>query len=451
MGFFSSKKEGGLMDVIRCDQPEDYLIWKWSPGGEKSRKEDAIRYGSSLRVKDGEVAVFVYKQANGVMQDFIEGPYDQTIQTTNFPVLTSIVGSAFGGASPFQAEIYFINLAGNIQMRFAYKDVTMMDPRAREYKVPAMVKGSVTFNITNYREFIKKYKLVPLLTTTDLIGKIADPLKSNISTLVGGSAKRLNISIFEVDLSMMEISSTVQEQLKVQVEELYGFNVLQVNITEIKLNEEHKDYLSLAKIFRGRAEMVADEQVAATARDIEDQRQLNLDLRARANEEMQRAQKLQTETSFIGAHQLNIQGDVAKTAAQSLGQLGGSGSGFGGGMGGDGGLNPAGMMTGMMMGAAVGQGMSNMMGNMMNQVNTPQPPPPPPGAVAEFHIVNSTGAQCGPYTIVQLKQMILNGELTLETYVWKQGMATWTFAKDQPDVKVLFGTVPPPPPPMPGL
>ena len=44
------------------------------------------------------------------MQDFIVGPYDDTIKTANFPILSSIVGLAFGGESPFQAEIYFINL-----------------------------------------------------------------------------------------------------------------------------------------------------------------------------------------------------------------------------------------------------------------------------------------------------------------------------------------------------
>ena len=30
MGLLSSKKEGGMMDVIRCDE-KDYLIWKWRP------------------------------------------------------------------------------------------------------------------------------------------------------------------------------------------------------------------------------------------------------------------------------------------------------------------------------------------------------------------------------------------------------------------------------------
>ena len=105
MGLFDRKKEGGLMDVIRCDQ-ENYLVWKWRPSGEanSTKKENAIRYGSSLRVKDGELAVFVYKQNDGTMMDYIVGPYDGKIETVNFPILTSIVGSLWGGNSPFQAE-----------------------------------------------------------------------------------------------------------------------------------------------------------------------------------------------------------------------------------------------------------------------------------------------------------------------------------------------------------
>lgn len=69
MGLFSSKKEGGMMDTIRCDE-QDYLIWKWRPAGNdvnSTHKENAIHWGSSLRVKDGEVAAFVYKQKDGSM------------------------------------------------------------------------------------------------------------------------------------------------------------------------------------------------------------------------------------------------------------------------------------------------------------------------------------------------------------------------------------------------
>ena len=93
MGLFDkNKRKGGFMDEIRCDEPS-YLIWKWHPQGSQvgnNNRENAIRWGSSLRVKDGEVAVFVYKQGNEMMQDFIVGPFDQTIKTANFPVLASI-------------------------------------------------------------------------------------------------------------------------------------------------------------------------------------------------------------------------------------------------------------------------------------------------------------------------------------------------------------------------
>ena len=71
------------MNVIRCDE-EEYLVWKWRPLGQdvnSTTRENSIRYGSSLRVKDGEVAVFVYKQKDGTVQDFIVGPYDDTIKT----------------------------------------------------------------------------------------------------------------------------------------------------------------------------------------------------------------------------------------------------------------------------------------------------------------------------------------------------------------------------------
>ena len=60
--FDKNNRKGGLMDEIRCDEPS-YLIWKWHPSGSQlgtNNRENAIRWGSSLRVKDGEVAVFVF-------------------------------------------------------------------------------------------------------------------------------------------------------------------------------------------------------------------------------------------------------------------------------------------------------------------------------------------------------------------------------------------------------
>ena len=59
MGLFGRGKSGGTMNVIRCDE-ENYIVWKWRPEGQEvnsTSRENSIRWGSSLRVKDGEVAV----------------------------------------------------------------------------------------------------------------------------------------------------------------------------------------------------------------------------------------------------------------------------------------------------------------------------------------------------------------------------------------------------------
>jgi hypothetical protein len=55
MALFKRSNEGGVVSVIRSPE-EDYLVHKWRPGGKvgESKRENAIRWGSSLRVRDGE-------------------------------------------------------------------------------------------------------------------------------------------------------------------------------------------------------------------------------------------------------------------------------------------------------------------------------------------------------------------------------------------------------------
>lgn len=113
MGLFN-RKNGGLMDVIRCDQ-QDYLVWKWRPANQElnsTSKENSIRYGSTLHVKDGEMCVFVYKQKDQSLQDFITGPYEDTIKTANFPVLSSIVGGSIWRLFAFSCRSLFLQFAG---------------------------------------------------------------------------------------------------------------------------------------------------------------------------------------------------------------------------------------------------------------------------------------------------------------------------------------------------
>lgn len=421
------------MDVIRCDQ-ENYLVWKWRPSGEanSTKKENSIRWGSSLRVKDGEVAVFVYKQDDGQMMDYIVGPHDKTIETANFPVLTSIVGSLWGGNSPFQAEIYFMNLQGNNQVKFAVPYFDVADPRYPDFTVPVAVRGAITFNLTDYKQFIKLNRLIDF----DL-DKFSQQIKAAVTKYVKNFVANCpldnNIPVLQLERKVMEISDLVQARLRPQFEEDFGVNLKRLDISAIEIDKESENY---------------DEFVRLTK--VQQTRRAEID-----TEQYERVSKLSAETQFIQAHAINQQADVLKTAAQSMGQMGGMDFGGGGGM------NPAGMMMGMAMGSAMGGQMANMMNNMGQMPQQPQQPqqtPPMPGApvpppmpTAVQYMVAINGQQYGPYNIQQMQQMAQSGQINPQVLVWAQGMPQWAAAGSVPELAQLFGATPPPMPPTPPM
>ena len=444
MGLFGNKSEGGFLDVIRCDEQE-YLIHKWIPSGEanSTKKENAIRYGSSLRVKEGELAVFVYKQKDGSVQDFIEGPFDQTIKTANFPVLSNIVGAAFGGESPFQAEIYFINLAGNNQIRFGVPYFNVYDPRFLDFGVPVAARGTITFNITDYKSFIKLTRLINF-ELDDFKKSIKDALTKNIKGIITNIPESNNIPVLQMERKILEINDLIKPRLQDALENDFGVNLKRFDLATLDFDKESEEYQKLVKVTREQQEKTTVAQTDVGIKNLEDTQRINAEnvqetLKIQ-REEMQRAQKLTTETQNMSAHQLNQQTEVAKTAADSLGKMGSGGGGAGGTM------DPGSMMASMAMGGAVGSGMAGMMGNMMSGMNQQQNTPPPAPSVS--YMVANNGQQAGPFTLDQLKQFNASGEFTKQTHVWKQGMDNWQQAGDVQELASVFmGSTPPPPTP----
>lgn len=444
MGLFN-KKEGGLMDVIRCDEQE-YLIWKWRPAGQdvnSTKKENAIRYGSSLRVKESEVAVFFYKQNNGTEQDFIVGPFDDTIKTANFPILTGIVGLAFGGSSPFQAEIYYINLAGNVQIKFGVPFFDVFDPRFLDFAVPMAVRGTITFNITDYKSFIKLNRLINF-ELSDFEKQIKDAVAKYIKGVITNIPQDKGIPVLQMERKILEINEIVAQYLKPRLETDFGVNLKGLDIAVIEPDKESEGYRELRTVTAAQQTKTIETQTDVNLKNLQDTQRINAQnmeetLRIQ-REEAQRVQRLQSETNFIGAHALDQQTEVLKTGAASLGNMGSMDMGGNGG-----GMNPAGMMTGMMMGGAMGQQMAGMMNNMGQQMNQGMTTPPPIPQVQ--YTVNINGQNMGPLNLQQMQQLVQNGQMTAQTYVWKQGMANWEFAGKVQELASLFGAVPPPVPP----
>lgn len=98
-----------IFDRIKFDgvsNDEPWLVYK--------DKRENIVLGSQLVVGMGQEAIFIRGGRAGDI--FTAGTH--TLHTGNLPLLGTIVGRAFGGSTPFAAEVVFVNKTNNIVLNW---------------------------------------------------------------------------------------------------------------------------------------------------------------------------------------------------------------------------------------------------------------------------------------------------------------------------------------------
>lgn len=487
MGLFKSKQEGGMMDIIRCDQV-DFLIWKWRPDSSKeagsSKKENGIRYGSSLRVKPGQAAVFLYQ--NKSEYDVILGPYDDVIKTDNFPILSSILGVGFSGSAPFQAEVYYINLSKGMEIPFVvpFFRVIPAEPEYKAYDIRVAIKGSITFEIPSDVKMIK-YLLEAWGSSDTSIQtfneKASVLISQEVKRIVSSAPAKTGIYIMHFNALIGELGQYILVNIQPQIAHRFGVFASSVLIDDIRYDEDGDGYKQLMRITQGQAHIYNLEneknallnfelkrQTMQTDTDVrnDSMRQMSSiqlehlqELNARMREEAQFAQHVQTEigakratleaeSDYIAAHTIDRQSDVLQTGMESLGQMGSINFASNNGQ-----FNPAGLMAGMMMGSAVGRQAMNMMNQLGESMTTginnnppQQTPPPIPNSERLEYYLAVDGQQLGPVDTTYIKQLLQANKINENTLCWHKGLSEWTRLCQIPTLSVLFSSANCPPP-----
>ncbi len=377
------KNDGGAMDVIRCDE-SDYLIWKWHPQGtsdQTSQRTNAIRWGSSLRVRDGSVAVFVYPQEDGTMQDYVEGPYDGFIKTENFPVLSDIIGKLYDGASPFQAEVYFVNLADLIQIKFGVPYFDIFDPRFLDFGVPIAVRGSVNFRIADYREFIKLHRLENF-DMAQFQRQVKDAIVRYVKSVVSNAPAKSGIPVMQIERQLSEINALVEADLGTALRNDFGVSVTRVDISDIEIDKTSSGYKKLLSLTQNKVAVFA--QAAANIVDT-------------------------MGTHRVGAQRVLKSVKEEKTADKAFNI------------------------------EAVGKKVSSAFSDAINGIKNKKTTPPPI-PVLQFYVAID-GKQAGPFDIERLKEMYEEGNFSEDSLVWKEGMKEWKKAGTLKELNEIFSMV----------
>ena len=396
-------KSGGVMDVIRCDEPS-YLVWKWHPKGSSegdNNKENSIRWGSSLRVKDGEVAVFVYNNKDESVQEYIEGPADSIVDTDNLPVISNLVGLAYAGGTPFQAEVYFINLAQMIQHKFVVPYFDVFDPRFTDLAVPTAVRGTVSFKITDYEKFIKIHRL-RTFTLNDFNEEVKDAVSRYVKGTVANSPETYGIPVMQLERRIEEINAIIQDNISERFFNDFGVTVSDVDVAVIDIDKTSDGYNRLRSVTEDVTINTIKAQEEVNIKNMKAEQKLGV---------FEKAGKIFsnfTEDKFA-RHEKTKSGvfeTASKTVIEKIGDI-------------------------------------KIPGVVSKKANEESgAPTPPPIPVVEFYVAVD-GQPAGPFNVKKLLEMKNSGELTADDLVWKEGMEEWAKAGEVEDLKRVFPNIPP--------
>ena len=233
-----------IIDVIKFEGQQGLLIWKWEAQNNKKRGEE-IRLGSQLIVGPSQEAIFV--RGGEIVDVFNSGTH--TLSTNNLPILSKIIGLAFGGDSPFNAEIYFVNKSVLLDNKFGLLPFNLLEPNFK-IPVPITARGSFALRVEDGSSLLKQ--LVGNLSNFEgqaISQHFRGILTENIKTAIANISKNENLSPFELEVIVSEVSTAVRAILEQSLSE-YGLDLKLFSIEGISIVDDDpkvKSYLTNIK------------------------------------------------------------------------------------------------------------------------------------------------------------------------------------------------------------
>jgi membrane protease subunit (stomatin/prohibitin family) len=304
-----------IIDVLKYDGPNNTLVWKWRPKND-GRREEELRFGTQLVVNQSQQAIFI--KGGKILDVFDAGTH--TLSTQNLPILSNLIGLAFGGQSPFKAEVYFINKAVAMDTKFGLIPFNMMEPNFR-VPIPITSRGSFAVKISDSSTFLNKIiGTVPDFEADKLSQFFRGIITENVKTAITKISKEQNLNPLELEAIVSEVSGAVKEIISDALSN-YGLQLEFFNIEAIPVVDEDP-----------RVKKIVDDFHRLMSQDMEERMRLK-----------RRAENLEV-------YKIERTFDTTEKAAENIG----------GGIGGDGGI--LGTVVGLGMAAPIG----NTMGNLVN-------------------------------------------------------------------------------------
>jgi membrane protease subunit (stomatin/prohibitin family) len=289
------------IDRVKYDGPANVLAWRLA--------QDNLSWGTQVIVNQSQEALF-YK--GGQALDLL-GPGTHTLKTANIPFLRDIIAIPFGDETPFAAEVYFVNKAVNLDVKWGTKDPLMIEDPKYGVMLPVRAFGQFGIKVEDARKFV--VELVGTVSSFDsatLVQYFRGVVLTKAKDRIAEVLVKEKIPILEISAYLDDISTQLREPISAEFGR-FGLGIVNFYLNSISVPQDDEAVVRLRDALSKRAEfnIIGDE-------------------------------RYRMERTF----------DTLETAAGNEGQAGsvmgaGMGMGMGVGMG-----MPMGQMAGQMMGQA---------------------------------------------------------------------------------------------------
>lgn len=362
-----------LVNVIRWEANTSELVHKFPI-------ED-LKVGSQLVVYPSQTAFFV--KGGKICDEFFCGTY--TIKSENIPLLNKVFNLPFGGESPFQAEVWFVNQISLLDCKWGTASPIQIEDPKYGVIVPIRAYGQYGLKIGNPRVFLERLiGNMPTFSTEKVVAYFRGVILSKLTAIISQKLYADNLSIININSHVEEISDYAKSKLTDVFTE-YGVELEMFNAIAINVNENDPSFQKLKE---------------------------TKDSLARIN--IMGKENYQMERSF----------NVLDSAAE----------------------NEGGGLIGAAVGIGAGVGIGTQIGAMVKEhINTN--PTTPPLQTAQYYI-GVNGQQQGPFDFDSVRNLITTHQIDENVLIWKRGMTNWSRIGNVAEFNDVLNNCPPPLPPM---
>lgn len=343
-----------ISEVIKYEGNNKTFVWK--------HPSEDFNTSTQLIVHESQEAIFFM---NGQALDLF-GPGRHTLETQNIPVVKKFLNLPTGGVTPFHCEVYFINKVEQMSIKWGTDSrVTFMEPK---YNFPLQIgaSGEMSLRVENSRKLlIKLVGTEALLDQEKLVSMFKMFLMTRVKAYLAQSIKNKNLSIFEIDEHLNNLSADLLEKLSPDFEQ-YGVVLTNFFVNTVLRPDGEPNYERFKQLYFRQFADVAEAELRQRV-DIIDQQTL-------AQKTIIEAQGLAQKRNIEGFTYQQERGfDVAEKVAsnEGAGNFSSAGIGLGimTGVGGTVGSTVGGAFTKAMEPLKQSQEISNFCANCGSKIN----------------------------------------------------------------------------------